>query len=179
MKRQDWLTLGLIAAGLLYFLSRTQTGQRITETIVETTAKLVRGIRNNNPGNIRLSATTWQGQVPKTEQTDAEFIQFTSPEYGIRAIARVLKNYATKAGLPGVGATGIDTITEMISRWAPPSENDTPAYIAAVSKRVGISPDQHITPDLIPAVIAAIITQENGVQPYSSDVINTGVAMAA
>jgi hypothetical protein len=106
-------------------------------------------------------------------------VQFTSPEYGIRAIARVLKNYATKAGLPGIGATGIDTITEMINRWAPPSENDTAAYEAAVSKETGIAANIHVTPDLIPAVIAAIIHQENGVQPYSMDLINKGVAMAA
>jgi hypothetical protein len=79
-----------------------------------------RGIRNHNPGNLRRSSDPWQGLAP--EQTDREFFQFTSPKWGIRALARTLIVYQDRGGLK--------TIDQMISRWAPPNENNTGAYVA-------------------------------------------------
>jgi hypothetical protein len=68
-----------------------------------------RGLYNNNPGNIRKSPTKWLGEV---DGTDDAFETFQSPELGIRAIVRILLTYQRRHGL--------DTIEEMIGRWAPP-----------------------------------------------------------
>ena len=72
-----------------------------------------RGIRNNNPGNIRRSKDKWQGAAK--EQPDKNFVTFTSPVWGIRAIARILIRYQDNYGC--------DTVAKHIARWAPPSEN--------------------------------------------------------
>ena len=77
----------------------------------------------NNPGNLR----------PVGSSTG--FQQFNTPEAGIAA---------SDANLQAYGKKGINTLRGAISRWAPPSENDTEAYIADVSKRIGINPDQTI-----------------------------------
>jgi hypothetical protein len=140
-----------------------------------------RGLRNNNPGNIRLTpGTTWLGQVPPSQQTDPDFVQTSAPEYGVRMIARLLVNYGSKNGTPGYGGSGIDTVYEIISRWAPPGENDTASYIAAVSDALGVEPNTVI--DIaasLPALVPAIIQHENGIQPYDDSTIARGIAMAA
>lgn len=126
-----------------------------------------RGIRNNNPGNIRHGAQ-WQGMA--RIQADNEFVQFIDPIYGIRALNRVLRTYATSYGLNSVRA--------IINRWAPPNENDTDSYVLAVAQRLGVQPDQDINVQgYAPQLTRAIIKHENGVQPYSDDQINTGVSL--
>jgi len=122
-----------------------------------------RGIRNNNPGNIRWG-DDWQGLVPQAQRTDKSFCQFIKPEYGIRAMIVILRNYQRKYGLK--------TITEIIQRWAPPNENDTQAYINSVSQATGIDADKPIdlsdSRKLFP-LLQAIINHENGSQPYAYD----------
>ncbi|WP_241595952.1 structural protein [Rosenbergiella epipactidis] len=119
-----------------------------------------RGIRNNNPGNIRWG-DDWQGLVPKSERTDKSFCQFTASEYGIRAMIIILRNYEKKHGL--------NTVRKIINRWAPPVENDTESYINSVAKQVGVDADKVIDVTdsrvMIP-LLEAIITHENGSQPY-------------
>lgn len=127
-----------------------------------------RGLRNNNPGNIRHGASKWQGMAP--EQTDAEFVQFVSPEYGIRAIAVTLNTYRDRYG--------INTIERIISRWAPSNENDTESYIKSVERKTGIARNAVLQKADYPAVIAAIITHENGLNPYTMATIESGVALA-
>jgi hypothetical protein len=167
-RREKTLAVVLGAAAILYLLSRTETGRKVTGGIVETLASGVRGIRNNNPGNIRKnSGTTWAGQ--STAQTDPAFVQFIAPEYGIRAMARVLKNYF---------ARGVDTLAEVISTWAPASENNTGAYIAAVQKQTGLLPTARLSAADLAKLIPAIIQHENGNQPYSVDIINKGIEMS-
>ena len=95
---------------------------------------LARGIRNHNPGNLRRSSDPWQGLA--AEQTDAEFFQFASAKWGIRALARTLIAYQDRVGLK--------TIQQMIGRWAPPNENDTGAYVRAVAASVGVGEDDEI-----------------------------------
>ncbi len=87
---------------------------------------MVRGLRNNNPGNIRKGKTKWEGLAK--EQTDSAFCVFTEMKYGIRALYKILKTYHKKYGL--------DTIEEIISRWAPENENDTNSYINFVAAYV-------------------------------------------
>lgn len=130
---------------------------------------MARGIRNNNPGNIRHGPSQWQGM--SSEQSDDEYIQFDDPVYGIRAMARLLQNYQTRYSL--------NTIREIITRWAPPIENITKSYIANVSRIVGASPDQEINVhDAMLPLVKAIITHENGQQPYTDEQIQRGIALA-
>lgn len=91
-----------------------------------------RGIRNNNPLNIR-KGNEWKGERP--EQQDKAFEEFTSMEYGIRAGFIILRKYIT--GYNGL-TQKFNTIEKMISRWAPSVENNTAAYISQVSKMTGI-----------------------------------------
>lgn len=96
-------------------------------------AKIARGERNNNPGNIRHGAK-WQGLA--STQTDKDFCQFISPEYGIRAIYKLIQTYQNKYGL--------NTIKSIIYRYAPPNENNTLGYIERVSKEIGIESNKPI-----------------------------------
>lgn len=91
-----------------------------------------RGIRNNNPLNIR-KGSDWKGERP--DQTDKAFEEFTSMEYGIRAGFIILRKYIT--GYNGL-TQKFNTIEKMISRWAPAVENNIAAYISQVSKMTGI-----------------------------------------
>ena len=154
------------AAIALYLLARSDKGQVFVTDILSSGT---RGIRNNNPGNIRKSATVWAGQAPAKEQTDAAFVRFTAPEFGIRAMAKILKNYF---------ARGTDTIEEIISTWAPASENDTAAYIANVSRATGLAPTARVSAADLTRIIPAIIQHENGSQPYSLDLINKGISLS-
>jgi len=124
-----------------------------------TTKTEPRGIRNNNPGNLRRTTQKWMGL--RDPQTDPEFFTFKNPTYGIRALARTLLTYQDNYDLR--------TIRQIISRWAPPSENNTDAYIKSVSEATGFTPDQtldmHAYNDL-KALVLAIIRHENGQQPY-------------
>lgn len=132
---------------------------------------MVRGIRNNNPGNIRRTADQWQGLLPL--QADSEFLQFKSPKWGIRAMARILRNYSSR---------GLNTIETIISRWAPSNENNTLAYIESVSKRVGVQPQVPLNLQsdigMLEAVVKAIIKHENGINPYSDQTIREGITIA-
>ena len=140
-----------------------------------------RGIRNNNPGNIDYNERNpWQG-LDKQKPSDGRFCRFMGPEWGIRAITKVVRNYAKRDGTPGVGGKGIDTVQEIINRWAPPVENDTGAYVSQVAKVVGVSPTEplNLDDDLIMAkLVTAIIWHENGVQPYPAALILAGVKLA-
>ena len=140
-----------------------------------------RGIRNNNPGNIDYNERNpWQG-LDKQKPSDGRFCRFMGPEWGIRAITRVIRNYAKRDGTQGAGGKGIDTVQEIINRWAPPVENDTGAYVSQVAKVVGVSPTEplNLDDDLIMAkLVTAIIWHENGVQPYPAALILAGVKLA-
>ena len=121
-----------------------------------------RGERNNNPGNIR-HGSKWQGL--SAQQTDPSFCQFVSPEYGIRAIYKLLQTYQRKYGL--------NTIRTIINRYAPPNENNTEGYISRASKEIGIDANNPIDTQLknvtIPLAVA-IVNIELGYQPYSQKV---------
>lgn len=163
----------LVAVGF-YFLSRktTSSGATVADEIVGGVVNLVgrasRGIRNNNPGNIdRKAGVTWRG-MSADQSSDPRFVVFDAPEFGIRAIARVLRSYAKR---------GLVTVEQIINTWAPPVENDTRSYINAVAAGLGIRPDDPVGAGSMPALIAAIIQHENGSQPYELAVIARGIAM--
>lgn len=139
----------------------------VKNTILEAIG--MRGIRNNNPGNIRHSATHWQGQSP--QQTDTQFVQFDTPEMGIRALSVLLNTYSKKYGL--------NTVRGIISKYAPASENNTSAYANAVSAALGVLPDDVLNVQARKSeLVQAIIKHENGIQPYALATIQTGVSLA-
>lgn len=123
-----------------------------------------RGLRNNNPGNIRQNSDNFLGEIKPS--TDPAFKQFESIEYGYRAIFVTLNTYQKKYGL--------STIRAMISRWAPPKDNnDTEAYIRAVSSESGVPENSHITStnkDVMVPIVAAMSRVENGVAANIADV---------
>ncbi len=117
-----------------------------------------RGLRNCNPLNIRLSADKWRGM--KARQTDSDFCQFESMEWGWRAAFWLLtRTYYHKYRLY--------TIRDIIHKWAPTTENNTQAYIVHVSKLSGIGPLECLgNPSEHPirwlSVAAAMAIHENG-----------------
>jgi hypothetical protein len=118
-----------------------------------------RGIRNNNPGNIRLSATLWQGQKQPL-QTDPDFIEFTTPLYGLRALMKTLLTYYLKYNL--------DTVQSLINRYAPPHENATDSYIYEVAKALNVKRTDKIdvsAKQTLVTLTRAIILRENGPSP--------------
>lgn len=131
----------------------------------------IRGIRNNNPGNIdRVKGVRWQGELPLAEQEkrDPRFVVFEGPEWGIRAIARVLITYQDKRRAKD--GSKIDTIAEVIARWAPDDENDTRRYAEYVSRAMRMSAKGLIDVykwDEIRALVCSIISYECG-GPVSS-----------
>ena len=165
-KRERTLLWVLGGTLVLYLLARTNQGSALVTDILTSGS---RGIRNNNPGNIRKSSSIWAGQAPPEAQSDPAFVIFTAPEYGIRAMAKILKTYFSR---------GVDTIEKVISTWAPETENNTGAYIAAVTKSAGIPASARLSSADLSRLIPAIIQHENGTQPYSSILIEKGISLS-
>lgn len=112
------------------------------------------GVRLHNPGNIRHGPSVWLGQA--AVQPDAAFVAFEAPLYGVRALMRVLRTY---------GRRGRRSVDAIITAWAPPMENATPDYIAAVATRLGVDPTHPIgveAPATLIALAKAIVHQEQG-----------------
>lgn len=126
-----------------------------------------KGIRLNNPGNIE-KGLNWLGLADV--QPDPRFCAFISPEYGIRAIVKILQTYSKKHGLW--------TIAEIINRWAPPSENKTDKYASNVSIWTGFPVNKVL--DLndrstLLKLTKAITRQENGIVPWDDSVYLAGI----
>lgn len=125
--------------------------------------ELPRGLRNNNPGNIRRNSDVFQGEI--NPGRDKEFKQFKNMAYGYRAMYKILLNYYNKYQL--------NTIRKMISRWAPENENNTAAYVSLVSSYSGVGPDDLISFDReqMIRIVAGMSRVENGIEAVMSDVI--------
>ena len=126
-----------------------------------------RGIRNNNPLNIRHSSDRWEGA--RTEQTDKAFVQFTTMAYGYRAAWKTLESYwkhfhATQQPF---------NVSTIITRWAPPNENDTKSYIHTVLRLSGLGgkenlpqPSRGVDIPRLERLLTAMTTMECGT-PYA------------
>ncbi|WP_348724578.1 structural protein P5 [Parabacteroides goldsteinii] len=126
--------------------------------------EIPRGLRNNNPGNIRINSDLFQGEVRPSK--DKSFKQFETMAYGYRAIFKILRSYYNNYHL--------DTIRKMITRWAPPKENHTEKYIQFVSGYAGIPADDLINVnnrELMIRIAAGMSRMENGRDADMSDVI--------
>ena len=112
-----------------------------------------RGLRNNNPLNIRHSAEQFQGEV---KGKDKSFKSFVSLSYGYRAGFVILGTYLSQ---------GLNTIEKIIAHWAPPTENDTESYITHVERWSGVLRNKVLTAssgaDFI-LIVAAMSFVENG-----------------
>lgn len=114
-----------------------------------------KGIRQNNAGNIRNTSIVWRGEVTK----DEEFEVFDTPENGLRALMKLILNYNRKYGL--------NTVQQIINRWAPPIENDTGSYQEHVAKVLGVRVNQEfdLNRDKLILLAKAIVRHENGKPP--------------
>lgn len=117
---------------------------------------LPRGYRNNNPLNIRINANNnWQGKVQAN--TDRVFEQFISMPYGYRAAIKLIRNY--------ISNYACDTVEKIISKWAPPTENNTDKYITDVCNLSGLTPNTRIglnSKNAIKKMVYAMSIIENG-----------------
>lgn len=127
-----WL-LALAAAVALFVYSRTRQGSAAVAEAVGAVVNAVRGLRNNNPGNLRANEFLGFAGL----DADGYAIFDTLPR-GVRAAARQLKLYA---------ARGIDTAREIASTWAPKNENDTQAYVTYVAGFLGVGADVRLSSD--------------------------------
>lgn len=122
---------------------------------------LPRGISNNNPCNIRHSKCPWQGMA--VDQPDNAFVRFIAPVWGIRAAGLIFSLYNKKYGL--------NTIRGYISRWAPPTENDTEAYVNHVCGLCNAQADEPYSvfeKDKLIALLKAVCLHENGKTPNAT-----------
>lgn len=137
-----------------------------------TGVKLPRGLRNNNPLNIRKGCS-WIGL--RDFPTDKEFCEFKTMAYGYRAAFITLRTYYSKHNCR--------TLREIINRWAPPSENDTEKYLDIVLMKTGIRDADRCLPHprfaqnkgLWKDIILAMAEVENGTQNVSPSECEAGM----
>lgn len=123
---------------------------------------VARGIRNNNPGNLRFAGQ--RGAIPDSDG----FAVFPDKSAGIAALDRQLSLYMSR---------GMNSIEDIISTYAPQNENDTEEYIKFVSNRTGIDRRQKLDPNDVVStskIIRSIIDMEQGKQGQS--ISNTDIA---
>lgn len=124
------------------------------------------GIRNNNPGNLR-PGDNWQGSVG----VNNNFIVFSDMKWGTRALATDLSNKYFQ---------GLNTITKIISKYAPPSENNTTAYINAVANTVGVGANDVLNwnKSTLAKFVRAVVMHENGTDGslVTDQMITDGIA---
>jgi hypothetical protein len=126
--------------------------------------ELPRNVRNNNPGNVDRTSIQWQGM--SATQSDPRFITFIAPQWGFRCMARILLGHYRE---------GLNTIHALINEWAPPSENNTSAYVTDVAEKMGVGVDETLSlPAQLPAMLKAIAQHEGGC-PWADSVVQLGI----
>lgn len=131
---------------------------------------VARGVRNNNPTNIR-KGDNWDGL--STKQTDDSFCVFDDVKFGIRAFCKLILNYKK--------FYSIDTINGIVNRFAPSSENDTRSYVEHLCLRLGKKEDESLdlyNSEVMLELVKAVIKHECGSIPYSDTEIKAGMALA-
>ena len=160
---------------------RTLFGGKITEQDVQERADQIQGFktlpdvgvqsraqRNNNPGNLEFRGQL--GAVP--ENGSGRFAKFGSAAEGVSALVKQLQRY---------GGRGLDTLNEIVNKYAPSNENDTGAYIAALSKRLGVGADQKLdlnNPDTLTGLVKGISRHEAGNEFLSDKDVMSGLNLA-
>jgi hypothetical protein len=142
-----------------------------TATSADDEARPPIGLRQNNPGNIRLTKKDkWQESLPP--QPGDQFVRFRAPQWGIRAIAKILISY---------DKAGISTPYDFAKRWAPPGDNnDTTAYAKHIADALAVELYDYIDLDSFEValpLVKAVILHENGRNPYKDQIIIDGLRM--
>lgn len=133
----------------------------------------VRGIRNNNPGNLGFA----NQKGASRENGSGRFAAFNTPEEGLAAMSKQLDLYYTGKSNNVTGPA--QSVSAIISAWAPDNENDTKAYISQVAKELNVSPTAKLNlndPSTKMALMQAIVKKENGGNPYTLKQYQAGVA---
>lgn len=159
-------------------LAGTTIGDFLNQAAVTLGASQPRGVRNNNPGNVKKGGSTWRGASPAADQTDPVFVRFTDPKWGIRVIAYLLKSYQRNKGKR--------TLRQLISEpggWAPSNVDDNPSgYANFIADRLDVTIDTPLyfetNPAQLRAVVVAIIAFENNGFSYAASVVDEGIALA-
>ena len=144
------------------------------------------GVRLNNPGNLEWGSP-WEGLVPREQSRyyktgtgpQQRFCEFNDAASGIRAIARTLITYFDKR--KARDGSAIDTVAEVVERWAPSFENNTSAYANHVAKLMSVDPDQILdikSYDVMYGLVTGIIAHENAGYAYPAEVVEEGLRRA-
>ncbi len=133
-------------------------------------ASMPRGIRNNNPGNIIQSSSKWHGKLSKDQNKDRRFEMFIAPEYGVRAMIKLLQNYMGK---------GFNTAEKIVHRYAPSFENNTKAYINTVCKDLKVQPQTKLRPtkNTLRLLVLSMAKVENGKSYISPQLFEQAYSM--
>lgn len=123
-----------------------------------------RGIRNNNPFNLKQSKVAWLGKQPYND-TELVFERFALMKYGVRAGMMNLRTYINKYKC--------NTCEKIIERYAPSFENDQGAYKRFVYRYLDSRGYDHTSPivagtGIFFAMCAAITIYESGFHPAPS-----------
>jgi hypothetical protein len=127
---------------------------------------LPRGIRNNNPGNIRIGSTDWKGKIPVSENTDGVFEQFEDFVFGTRAMIKLLSGYIDK---------GFNTVLKIVNRYAPASDGNAPlVYAEMIADRVGVGVNEVLTADkaTLKGLAQQMAIVENGADYVTDQIFN-------
>jgi hypothetical protein len=149
----------------------------VVQKCLKKLGKVPRGVRANNPGNLERGKKPWVGEV--NDGREPRFAQFRTPEDGIRAIGVCVMTYIDHRRANDGSA--IDTVDDIINRWAPSHENDTRAYAEHVASLLKVRPFDTVNFyawDNIRALTCGLIEHENGLNPYSDTTIDTGLLKA-
>ncbi|HBJ7136970.1 TPA: transglycosylase [Klebsiella pneumoniae] len=136
-----------------------------------------RNYRNNNLGNLVFAnqeGATLEAPNAKGEQ---RFARFNTPEEGIRALANQVSSYYNGTSA-AAGHQKLQTVSSIISKWAPPNENNTNQYIDNVSKYLGVSPNEKIdvsNPEVMTQLVRAIATKEGGNPAVNNEFIKNAL----
>lgn len=159
---------------VLHFLGldkvQDNSGESVSTGVVDRSSagRPSRAERNNNPGNLE-----YRGQAGATpEAGSGRFAKFESPSEGVTALARQLQLY---------GQRGLDTISEIINKYAPAGENNTKAYIDNLTRRLGVAPDEELdlgNPQLLSDLIKGISRYESGSDFLRDEDVMTGISRA-
>lgn len=150
------------------------------------TEKQTLGVRLNNPGNLEWGSP-WEGLVPREQSRyynsgtgpQQRFCEFKDAASGIRALARTLITYADKR--KANDGSRIDTIREVVERWAPSFENNTSAYANHVAKLMSADPDEILNVkdyEVMRGLVTGIIAHENAGYAYPAAVVEEGLRRA-
>lgn len=131
---------------------------------------MTRGILCKNPMNIMTSGIPWQGEIRPTTDPQGRLCTFDCMEDGVRAGTKTLLTY--------YHIHNLKTINEIINRFSPPEENNTAAYVDAVSEQMGLQPDEQLDMsdrNIVEDLITAIIMHEQGFNCCTKEQIENGI----